>query len=109
VKITTIDYIIYMGSVVVFVYFFFFEGTTEYVNEYGWRTIEYSSVVIIAPIISIAWLFMILWGEEIPRLRDIDIKKHIQVKIRWIKETHREQQKEWRNRHLHNHLHENNK
>jgi len=109
VKITKIDYVICVGSAIMFVYFFFFVGAIEHVGEYGGRTIEYSAVVIIAPIISIAWLVMILWGEEIPRLRDMDIKRHIQVKIRWIKTTLREQQKEWKNRHLHTHLHEKNK
>lgn len=108
-KITKIDYVICMGSVVVFVYFFFFVGATEHIDENGWRTFEYSAAVIIAPIVSIAWLFMILWGEDIPRLRDMDFKKHIRAKIRLIKETHRKQQKEWKNRHLHNHMHENDK
>ena len=121
-KITKIDHIIYIGACTIFIYFFFFvsptpiyEQTGVYQNPYihvenpnttgrisGY---SYSAIVIIAPIIAIAWLFMILYGEDIPRLRDMSLKKHIQTKISWIKETHHLQQKTWKNRHRHNHLH----
>ena len=101
-KVTKIDYLIYIGSVFVFVYFFFFVGAKEHISEYGWRTLEYSSAVIIAPIISIAWLLMLLWGEDIPRLRDIDFNNMIKTKIHILIREERKRQKEWKNRRLQN-------
>ena len=112
-EVTKIDHIIFIGACTIFIYFFFLVPPTpiyEQIGVYQNPNIQvenpnttgkingysYSSIIIIAPIIIITWLFIILYGEDAPRLRDIKLKKHIQTKIRWIQKIHHMQQKNWK-------------
>ena len=114
-KISAIDYVIFIVAVVVFFYCFFIIGmtplTTNSTEIYMPRQIKITpnltddeqittyvtpTAVIICPLIALLELLVIIHGEQIPRLRDIPYKKLIQKRTKWLKEEHTRQWIEYR-------------
>jgi hypothetical protein len=99
-EITKQDYFIFFASLTAFMYFFFVVAPTPvyfdnvssnilprsalYEKEtgrwiIGWKR---SSIVITTPLVCILWAILIAFGDDVPRLREMDLKSKARQNIR---------------------------
>ncbi len=104
-RVGVFDYILFFGSTGVFIYFFFFVGFhCEYtiVNLPNNTTLHlpgiiiYSAVIPLAALISTIWFLLIVFGEDVSPLRDMDLK--YRLKQVWYNAVEQEKKRwhDWR-------------
>lgn len=121
-KTTKTDYLIFIAGMGIFLFFFLFMDmrydptlyTDNYLQSYNEQRdsitmllktyrpppVKFYTSFYICPIVIIHRIFMILWGEEIPRLRDLNKRLMIKLQLQKIKDKIADgikEYKEWRN------------
>ena len=119
--VTKMDYIIFLAALGVFLFFLIFvdfrydpmiyehlgynlSNMTEEELEFLWRTepvVKLSVPFFICPIVALHRIWIMLWGDSIPRLRDVNKRLFIGLQVQKIKDKFKEgmdEYYEWKKR-----------